>query len=141
MYKYIFLGLGAFALVGCELSASSQAVDDATIDETFVPLSLNWQNGPTIDYRVGIFEEQGAYIVCAAAKNVRAIEDRQILNAVRLTVNDDTLIRGLEWARIYPGGQELDGQAAACRKTDVAVVEDPEFDIELTRTTFIRNRF
>ena len=141
MLKNASLVCALALLTACEVPQNSNAIADANVDESFPELSLNWTNGQSLIYRVGIFETDGTYDICAAAQNVRSGQDRQALNALKVTVNGQTLMRGLEWARIHPGRDGLDGKAAACRTTDVPVVSNARFDVELTKDSFVRDRF
>ncbi len=141
MFKYAYLASVLMLLAACEPSQNANAIADATIDDRFPELSLDWENGQSLKYRVGIFDGGGTYDICAAAQNVRSGQDRQALNALKVTVNGQTLMRGLEWARVYPGRDGLDGKSAACRATDVPVVADARFDVELTKDSFVRDRF
>ena len=91
-------------------------------------------------YRFGLLEDEGTYVVCAAAQNVRGSQGRRVLSALKVTINGDTLQRGLGWARVYPGNASLNGQAAACRKTAYPLVDNPQIGVELTQTQFGRER-
>ncbi len=141
MLKHASLATALALFIACDVPPASNAIADVTVDESFPELSLDWENGQSLIYRVGIFETDGTYDICAAAQNIRSGQDRQALNALKVTVNGQTLMRGLEWARIHPGRDGLDGKVAACRATDVPVVANARFDIELTKDSFVRDRF
>jgi hypothetical protein len=141
LLKFTSLACALVLLTACEVPQAPNAIADTTIDDSFPEFSLDWENGQSLVYRVGIFETDGTYDICSAAQNIRSGQDRQALNALKVTVNGQTLMRGLEWARIYPDRDVLDGKAAACRATDVRVVANARFDVELTKTSIVRDRF
>ena len=124
----------------CGEPQSGTLFPDTVVDDSFGSGSLRRDDGVSMTYRVGILEDEGTFVVCAAAQNVRTTQERRVLAALKVTVNDQVLQRGLGWARAYPGSGSLNGQLAACRKTTVAFVENAEFDIELTQTSFSRQR-
>ncbi|MEJ6401280.1 hypothetical protein [Yoonia sp. 2307UL14-13] len=140
MYKTIFSLLAVAVLSACGESQSGTLFPDATIDESFSTNTIRRDDGVVTPYRLGILTDEGTYVVCAAAQNIQGSQGRQVLAALKVTINGDTLQRGLGWARSHPGNTSLDGRPAACRKTTYPVVENAQIGVELTQTTFGRER-
>ena len=88
-----------------------------------------------MDYAVGIFEEGGTYVVCAAVNNARDALDNQALRALDVTANDQIIVNGLGWAPRYSVAS-LEGSRASCRQTGVAVIPGARLDTNLSRTRF-----
>jgi hypothetical protein len=137
MKKIVIISFAAF-LAACAAPQSGTYVPDAVIDDDFVRATLERNDAYTIPYRVGIFESDGNYVVCAAAANIKNQFQLDYLAALKITVNGQTLQRGLRWARAYSSPGDLNGKAAACRVTTVPVMENGELGIELTQSTFRR---
>jgi hypothetical protein len=140
LFRIAFSALSIVLVTACGTPQTGTTVPDVTIDDSFGRPFLTRNDGVKLPYRVGIIEDQGTYLVCVAAQNIRTAQERKVLAALKVTINGETLIRGLGWARTYASIGDLNGQQAACRKTLVPIVDDPQIGIELTKTSFSRER-
>ena len=136
MFRKTCVVIGLAFLAACAESQSGVFAPDRTIDEGFGEGELTWDRGFRVRYRLGLFEENGNYLICAATQNVRSNEDRQLLAAMKIVADGQTIQRGLGWARSYPTLASIDGEQAACRLTTFPVSPDPEISVELTKTRF-----
>lgn len=135
-----------FFTIAALIALSACAVSDTTfpnklIDDRFGGGSFNWNSGPSVAYRLGIFNDEGTYVVCAAIQNIRRTQDRQLLSAFRITANGQALVRNLYWAAQYPGTGDLTGREANCIKTTVPYMSNANYDVEFTQTSFRRGGF
>lgn len=141
MQKLTFAALALVGLAACADTQNITTVASRTIDDSFGGGQLNWDTGVGIPYRLGVFNDEGTYVICAAVQNIRRGEDRQVVGAMKVTANGQALVRSLSWAPQYPGTGDLNGRQADCRKTLVPVQDNARISVELTKTTFNRQGF
>ena len=123
-------------LAACAETEGTTVLPDRVIDETFGGGELVWTNLAKIPYRIGIFDQDGVFVVCAAVQNVRTNVDQRVMSAMVLEVNGEVLQRGFRFASRYASGIDLDGRDAACRLTQTPVMENAEFSLRLSQSRF-----
>ncbi len=135
------IGAAAFAAIALSASAvlpqSGETIAPILVSPDFAPFTSRWQGGRreiTVYLNVGVYD--GFYAVCAATTGVRTNDDRRAIQAHKLTLNGQTILRSFAWAPNYRTNTIPLGREAQCRRTEARVVANPVFDIELTRRSF-----
>ena len=141
MRKITITAVAIAGLAACTAGQTITTTSSRTIDDSFFGSALEWSNGVEIPYRFGVFEEDGFFVVCAAAQNIRRGEDQKILNAMKVSADEQVLVYNIRWAPRYPGTGDITGREANCRKTEVPFDPSARVSMELTQTSFRREGF
>lgn len=141
MYKSFLSAAALLSCVACVSNAPTETIPDRVVGIGFIEGQLNWRgNGlDDITYAIGIFEEGGRYVVCGAAQSMSRSKPGRVLGALQVTEGNSVLVNSLSWLPHYSGSDGLNGKAATCRQTSHELVDDPNFDVKLTKTRFRRS--
>ncbi|RYG90689.1 hypothetical protein EU803_11855 [Loktanella sp. IMCC34160] len=137
MKKFGFIAAILFSLYSMpSFAQSGEPIGQLPVDDSFIDIGPRWEQGQSIHLWVTVVEHQGRFAVCAITQNVRNNRDRQVMSAISLTVNQTRIQNGFRWAPNVTGNSRPDGRPAECRLTPMAVVDDPVFDVEISRTRY-----
>ncbi len=135
--RFLLAAVAAVSVLSaCAETEGSTTLADRAIDDRFGGGELVFTDLARIPYRIGIFDQDGLFVICAAVQNARSSVDQRVLDAMVVEVNGETLQRGMRWATRYSGGVDLNGRTAACRLTSTPIMQDAEFSVRMSQTRF-----
>lgn len=140
MFRTVLLSAAFLTTTACVATAPTETIPNRVVGLGFIEGKLNWRGvgQNDITYAIGIFDEGGRYAVCAAAQSMNSSPPNSVMGALQVTLNNSVMVNSLAWAPHYTGNDGLNGKSAACVQTTFELVDDPDFDVKLTKTRFRR---
>lgn len=140
MFKSLFSAAALATCVACVSGEPTQNVENRVVGVGFIENTLEWRGVglDDITYAIGIFDEGGRFVVCGAAQSMGRAMANDVLRNLQVTVNGQVMINSMAFAPVYVGTDGLNGKSASCIQTSFEVVENPDFDVNLTKTRFRR---